>query len=225
MWYLLVTPSNGQFTWVNTPYYSHSVRFFIFNSICDEGIAESFRPGKFLFCKNKNYNYFWPFSFPNSIVLLISSHDDSICTLTIQTDEGKAIQRLPYLGNTSHMQPPNPDTIADSKKCLMTGASYSCLLRGSARAWQIQMWFSQPTIGLSMGSWIEELVKGLKEVKGFCIPIERTRISTNQTPRAPRDQKNQGVHMEGLMVLAEDGFVKHPWQKRPFVLWRLDVSV
>jgi hypothetical protein len=31
--------------------------------------------------------------------------------------EGKAIQRLPYLGQT-----PNPDTIADAKKCLLRGA-------------------------------------------------------------------------------------------------------
>jgi hypothetical protein len=30
-----------------------------------------------------------------------------------------------------HMQPPNPDTIADAKKCLLTGASYNCLLRGT----------------------------------------------------------------------------------------------
>jgi hypothetical protein len=34
--------------------------------------------------------------------------------------EGKAIQRLPHL--PSHMQTPNPDTIADAKKCFLTGA-------------------------------------------------------------------------------------------------------
>jgi hypothetical protein len=32
--------------------------------------------------------------------------------------EGKAIQKLLHLG----MQPPNPDTIADAKECLFTGA-------------------------------------------------------------------------------------------------------
>jgi len=36
--------------------------------------------------------------------------------------EGKAIQRLPHLGDPSHMQTPNPDTIADAKKCMLTGA-------------------------------------------------------------------------------------------------------
>jgi hypothetical protein len=34
--------------------------------------------------------------------------------------EGKAIQKLPHLG--THIQPPNPDMIADAKKSLLTGA-------------------------------------------------------------------------------------------------------
>jgi hypothetical protein len=29
--------------------------------------------------------------------------------------EGKAIQKLPYLGNPFHLQTPNPDTIVDAK--------------------------------------------------------------------------------------------------------------
>jgi len=37
-------------------------------------------------------------------------------------------------GNPAHIQPPNPDNIADAKKYMMTGAWYSCLPRGSARA-------------------------------------------------------------------------------------------
>jgi len=28
-----------------------------------------------------------------------------------------------------HIQPPNPDSIADAKKCLLTGAQYNCPLR------------------------------------------------------------------------------------------------
>jgi hypothetical protein len=48
--------------------------------------------------------------------------------------EGKAIQRLSHLGGLSHIQPPNPDTFVDARKCLLTGAWYSCFLRGSARA-------------------------------------------------------------------------------------------
>jgi len=36
--------------------------------------------------------------------------------------EGMAIQRLPHLGiQPIHIQPPNPDTIADAKKCMLTG--------------------------------------------------------------------------------------------------------
>jgi hypothetical protein len=35
--------------------------------------------------------------------------------------EGTAMQTDPP-GDPSHMQPPNPDTIADVKKCLLTGA-------------------------------------------------------------------------------------------------------
>jgi hypothetical protein len=35
--------------------------------------------------------------------------------------EGKAIQTAPP-GDLSHMQTPNPDSIADDKKCLLTGA-------------------------------------------------------------------------------------------------------
>jgi hypothetical protein len=38
--------------------------------------------------------------------------------------EGKAIQRLPPPGGgaPTHIKTPNPDTIADAKKCLLTGA-------------------------------------------------------------------------------------------------------
>jgi hypothetical protein len=44
--------------------------------------------------------------------------------------EGKSIQRVP-LEYPSHRELSNPDTIMDANKCLLTGASYSCLLRGS----------------------------------------------------------------------------------------------
>jgi hypothetical protein len=33
-----------------------------------------------------------------------------------------AIQKLPHLGNLYRLQTPTPDTIADTKKCLLTGA-------------------------------------------------------------------------------------------------------
>jgi hypothetical protein len=39
----------------------------------------------------------------------------------------------------SHLQTPNPDRVADTKKFLLTGAWYSCPPRGSERARPIQM--------------------------------------------------------------------------------------
>jgi hypothetical protein len=36
--------------------------------------------------------------------------------------EGTITQRLPHLGNPSHKQPTNPDTMADANKSLLTGA-------------------------------------------------------------------------------------------------------
>jgi hypothetical protein len=36
--------------------------------------------------------------------------------------EGKAIQRMFSIVNLSHMQSPNPDTVMDSKKYMLTGA-------------------------------------------------------------------------------------------------------
>ena len=39
----------------------------------------------------------------------------------------------------SHLQTPNPGTIADAKKCLLIGAWYGRSLRGSTSTWPIQM--------------------------------------------------------------------------------------
>ena len=37
-------------------------------------------------------------------------------------------------GDPSHIQSTDPDTIVNAKKCLLTGARYSCFLKGSASA-------------------------------------------------------------------------------------------
>jgi hypothetical protein len=39
---------------------------------------------------------------------------------SVDTEE-KAIQSLPPLGEPSHIQSPNPDTIQDANKCLLPG--------------------------------------------------------------------------------------------------------
>ena len=67
----------------------------------------------------------------------------------------------------SHLQPSNPDSIADAKKHLLTGAWFGCPLRGSASIWQMQMHIDS-IIGLSLGTPLEEL--GTEELKGFVIP-------------------------------------------------------
>jgi hypothetical protein len=66
--------------------------------------------------------------------LLLSKRNRTKCGA--ETEE-KGIQRLPYPAihpiYRHETQKPNPDTIADDKKYLLTGALYSCLLRGFAR--------------------------------------------------------------------------------------------
>ena len=54
-----------------------------------------------------------------------------------QKDSRKGHPENAPSGDPSHMQTPNPDTIANSKMCLLTGAWYSYLLRDFARSWQI----------------------------------------------------------------------------------------
>jgi hypothetical protein len=54
--------------------------------------------------------------------------------------------------NPSHIQSPNPDAIVDATKYLLTGDRYSCLLKGSTIAWQIQRWM------LSANHWTEHMV-------------------------------------------------------------------
>jgi hypothetical protein len=41
---------------------------------------------------------------------------------------GWTSQRLPHLGNPSHNQPPNSDTISYVSKIFLKGAWYSCLI-------------------------------------------------------------------------------------------------
>jgi hypothetical protein len=46
---------------------------------------------------------------------------------------------------------------------------------------------SQPTIGLSTESPVEELEKGLKEMKGLETHRKKNSINQTDSPRAPRD--------------------------------------
>ena len=65
---------------------------------------------------------------------------------------------------------------------MLIGASYSCVLRGSARAWQIQRWMltaNHVTENRIPNGGVKEMSEG---TKGVCNPIGRTTISANQTP-------------------------------------------
>ena len=69
---------------------------------------------------------------------------------------------------------------------------------------------------------MEELDKGLKELRGFAAPWWGSNsINQLDTLRAPGDwTTNQRVHIEGPMALAtyvaEDGLVGHQWEVQPF---------
>ena len=83
---------------------------------------------------------------------------------------------------------------------------------------------------------MEELEKGLKELRGFAAPwreqqCQQARLPLpGPSPGAPRDwTTNQRIQMEGPMVLAtyvvEDGLVGHQWEERPLDLRVFDAPV
>ena len=73
----------------------------------------------------------------------------------------------------SYKQSPKPDTIVDANKSLLGGAWYSCLLRGSASAWQIWKWM------LTTIHWMEHR-ESIQGAEGVCSPIAGTTIWSNQ---------------------------------------------
>jgi hypothetical protein len=109
----------------------------------------------------------------------------------------------------SHMQPPNPVTIADAKKCLLIWMSPERLLAVN----------HQTEHGDPNGA-----VRGRTEgAEGVCNFIRRTTISTNQISRAPWDlTTNQRVYialpMAPATYVTEDGLVWSQWEERPLVL-------
>jgi hypothetical protein len=97
----------------------------------------------------------------------------------------------------SHIQTPNPNTIVDANKCLLTEAWYSCLLRACARGWQLQ----RPM--LIANHWTEhgDPNGGVRErtegVEGVCNPIGRTIISTIQTSQSSQGLNHQAKSTHG----------------------------
>ena len=90
----------------------------------------------------------------------------------------------------SHLQTPNLDTIADAKKHLVTGAWYSCPLRGSARACSIQI--QMLAANYQTEHWDSNGgVRGRTEgAEGVCNSIRRTTIWINQKRTRMRTSYN-----------------------------------
>ena len=80
-----------------------------------------------------------------------------------------------------HMQPPNPSTIADAKKCLLEGTRYGCLLEGSARVTLIQMRMVATNHQTEHGDTDEGARERTEGAGRVCNPMGRTTLSTNQT--------------------------------------------
>jgi hypothetical protein len=62
---------------------------------------------------------------------------------------------------------------------------------------------------------MEELEKGLKDLRVFAALWREQQCQTARSPRAPGDwTTNQRVHMALATYVAEDGLVGHQWEKR-----------
>ena len=97
----------------------------------------------------------------------------------------------------SYIESPNPDTNADTKKFLLTGAWYYCLLRGSDKACQTPQWM------LIDNHWVEHGFPNGRDkertegTEGVCNPIGRI-ISTNQNPQNSQGLNNQTKSTHGV---------------------------
>ena len=77
---------------------------------------------------------------------------------------------------------------------------------------------------------MEELEKGLKELRGSAVPWREQQCQQARPLGAPGDSTtNQRIHMERPMTLAtcvaEDGLVGHQWEERPLGLSVFDAPV
>jgi hypothetical protein len=68
-----------------------------------------------------------------------------------------------------------------SNECLLTLAWYSCFLRGSASAWQIQSWILAANHGTEQGVPNGAVIKRTNKAERVWNPIGRTTILTNKT--------------------------------------------
>jgi len=86
----------------------------------------------------------------------------------------------------SLVQTPKPNTTVDVKVCLQIGAWHGCHLRLCQHLTESDA-DTQPTSGLSLGTPMEELEEGLKELKGMATPQEEQQSQLIRPLRTPRD--------------------------------------
>ena len=108
--------------------------------------------------------------------------------------EGEDIQRLSHLGiHLLYSYQTRTELWMSRSACWKepdTAVSWDAL----PEPYKYWGWCEQPTIVLSVGSSIELLEKGVKQLKGSCNPIGRTTIPTNQSP--PELQWTNPLKME-----------------------------
>jgi hypothetical protein len=80
--------------------------------------------------------------------------------------EGQTIQKLPYLGDPSHKQPPKPDTITHASKILLIGPCIVVSCEAMPVPGKYRSGCSQSSIGWNTGPPMKELEKVPKELKG-----------------------------------------------------------
>ena len=88
---------------------------------------------------------------------------------------------------------------------------------------------SQPSIGLSSSSPVEEVEKGSRSWRGLHSHLWNNSMNQPVPAELPGTKPPTEEHMEGPMALVlyvvEDGRLGHQCEKRPFVLWILDSPV
>jgi hypothetical protein len=120
------------------------------------------------------------------------------------------------------MQPPNPDTIADAQEGLLTGAWYSCLLRGCDRAWQTVLDVCSQSLVWAQGPQCRNYGKDWRNL--MSLQNHRKKNNINQlNSQSSQGLNHQRIHMEAPMALAayiaEDVLICHQWEQKSLVLW------
>jgi hypothetical protein len=129
--------------------------------------------GTYDLCKTKGLSSHWWPTRPSSATY--TTRDTALGVL-VRKDHPETVS----LKDPSHIQPPNPDTIAYASKILLTGPWYSSLLWGYASTWQIQKWMLTVTYWMEHRAPIEGARESTQGAKGVCNPIGATTIWTNQ---------------------------------------------